>query len=116
MLKSACAALALLAAAPAAAPAAAQPAAQPASTARAPARLSVDTPIRDLIADPRTRAVLVKTMPGFVERMEAEPEVAQMFGGVSIADMVADPHVKGLTPEVLAKLDALLAKAQTPAP
>jgi hypothetical protein len=111
MLKSACAALALLAATPVVA---APPAPAGATTAKASARLTIDSPLRDLIGDPRTRAVIAKRMPGFAERMEAEPEVAQIFGGSSLSDMAVDPHVKGMTPEALAKIGAELAEAQKP--
>jgi hypothetical protein len=101
MLKSAVAALALLAAGPALA---APPAATPASAPKVPALLTVDTPLRDLIA--RARSVIGRDMSGFVERLESEPEVAQIFGGVSRTDMMSDPHATGLRPEVLAKIDA----------
>jgi hypothetical protein len=107
MLKSACAALALLAAGPAFA----QPAAVP-SAAASSALLTVDSTLNELILNPRTRPVIVRDMPGFVERLESEPEVAQIFGGVRLSDLAADPHVKGMTPEVLAKIGAQLAEAQ----
>ena len=101
MLKSACAALAQPA-----------PAAPPA--APAPALLTVDSTLKELILNPRTRPVIVRDMPGVVERMESEPEVEQMFGGVRLSDLPADPHVKGMTPEALAKIGAQLAEAQKP--
>ncbi len=109
MLKSVCASVALLVDIPAFAAPKAGPSAEAASPA---VLLTVDSPLHELIGDRRTRAVIVKHMPCLAERMESEPEVAQIFGGVSLTDMLADPHVKGLTPEVLAKLNAEFVQAQ----
>jgi hypothetical protein len=128
MLKSACAALALLAAAPAFAQPAA-PAPAPGSLAtRAPlasqatpsggglhtASLTVDSPLRDLVLDPRTRPVIEKHMPGFADRIETDPELAERFGGISLSGLQLDPHARGMTPAILARIGAELAEAQTP--
>jgi hypothetical protein len=112
MLKSAFAALALLVAGPALA--VPPPPAPPPPPATAP--LTVDTPLLDLVFDARTRPIIDKHMPGFAEKMESNPEIAQMFGGISLAGLQHDPHVKGMTPEALAKLGAELAEAQKTAP
>ena len=90
----------------------AEPADKP-ETAAAASRLSIDSTFSDLIADPRTAAVLKKRMPGFVERMQSDQELAAMFGGITVREMSYDEHhARGFTPEVLAKLEAELAAAQ----
>jgi hypothetical protein len=108
MLKSACAALALIAATPALA----QPAAPAPATAAAP--LTVDSPLRDLVLDPRTRPVIEKHMPGFADKLETDPELAERFGGISLSGLQLDPHVRGMTPAALARIGAELAEAQKP--
>jgi hypothetical protein len=112
MLKSACAALELLAAAPAfAAPAFAAPG--PVGTV-AEAPLTVDSTLRDLVLNPKTRPVIEKHMPGFPDRIETDPELAERFGGISLSGLQLDPHVQGMTPAGLAKIGAELAEAQRP--
>ncbi len=103
-------ALALAAAAPACAQSA--PPAQPIA---APARLSIDSTLDALAADPRTAAVLRRSMPGFLERMEESQDLHATFAGITLRQLSEDPHVRGMTPEVLQKLDALLAAAQAAA-
>ena len=98
-------ALALVAAAPALAQAPARPAVV----------LTVDSTLRDLVIDPRTRPVIARHMPGFPERIESDPQLAEMFGGITLSGLQHDPHVQGMTPEALAKLAAELAEAQKPA-
>jgi hypothetical protein len=110
MLKSACAALALLAAAPAVA----QPATPASSAVAMPGPLTVDSSLRDLVLDPRTRPVIEKHMPGFPDRIETDPELAERFGGISLSGLQLDPHVRGMTPAALAKIGAELAQAQRP--
>jgi hypothetical protein len=107
MLRAACAALALLAATPAFAQSAA-----PATVAPTAPTLTVDSPLRDLVLDPRTRPVIEKHMPGFPDRIETDPELAERFGGVSLSGLQLDPHVRGMTPAALAKIGAELAEAQ----
>lgn len=97
--------------------AAAEPADRAEPAAAAAPRLSIDSTFADLIADPRTAAVLRKRMPGFVERMQSDQELAAMFGGITVREMSYDEHhARGFTPEVLARLDAELAAAQEPSP
>jgi len=103
------AALALLSAAPAFADPAAD---AQAAAAKATAPLTVDSPLHDLISDPRTRPVIDKHMPGFAESMMSDPELLQRFGDISLSGLQNDPHVRGMTPEALAKLAAELADAQ----
>lgn len=113
MLKSACAAIALTTAALfAAAPALALPPSP--SLAATPAILTVDSTLRDLVLNPQTRPVIEKHMPGFPERIEGDPELAERFGGISLSGLQQDPHVRGMTPAVLEKIGAELAAAQRP--
>ncbi len=102
--------LAIAAALLLAAPAWGQPAPTPAS---APAKtLTVDSTLRELVLDPRTRKVIEAHMPGFAHRLESDPDVEGMFADISLAGMAKDPHAHGFTPEVLDKLAAELAEAQ----
>jgi len=95
--------------------AAAQPKPAPAATAPAEKKLTIDSTFFELIADPRTKAVLDKHMPGFTERMLGDQEIATMFGGVTLAGMAVDPdHGRMFTPEVLAMFTRELAAAQEP--
>jgi hypothetical protein len=102
--------LALVVAAPALAQAPAG-----AAPAKAAAVLTVDSTLRDLVLDPRTRPVIARHMPGFPERIESDPQLAEMFGGITLVGLQHDPHVQGMTPEALAKFAAELAEAQKPA-
>ncbi|HEY0651122.1 hypothetical protein [Phenylobacterium sp.] len=110
----------MLAAALAAGPAAGQtPPAKPAA-AKAPApkpKYTLETPIHELMEDPKMLAWLDKHFPGLSERM-SDPEVGTLFAGVSIQGLSIDPdHGRALTPEVMAKLAVSLEKAQAePAP
>lgn len=90
----------------------------PAFAAQPPAKpLTIDTPMREILADARTRAVIVKHMPGFAERLESEPEVMQIFGESSLDDLSKDPHTGGvITPAILEKFQAWLTEAQKPGP
>jgi hypothetical protein len=109
MFRSALVALALFAAAPAFAQ---SPAPAQASAPAAAQPLGVDTPLRELVLDPRTRPIIDKHLPGFADRMLSDSDVAGMFGGVSLAGLQHDPHIQGMTPEALAKIGAELAEAQ----
>ena len=81
------------------------------------AKYTLDTPIHELMEDPRTLAFLDRHFPGLSERMR-DPEVGTLFAGVSIQGLSIDPdHGRALTPEVMAKLAVALEKAQAePAP
>jgi len=102
MLKAVLIAAALLAAAPALAQV----------PAAAPAVLTVDSTLRDLVLNPQTRPIIEKHMPGFAERLESDPELAERFGGITLTGLQHDPHVQGMTPAALAKIGAELAEAQ----
>jgi hypothetical protein len=97
------------------APAAKASPAGPAATrpaAPAQAKYTLETPIHELMEDPRMLAWLDKHFPGLSERM-SDPEVGTLFAGVSIQGLSIDPdHGRALTPEVMAKLAASLEKAQ----
>lgn len=80
-----------------------------------PSKYTLETPIHDLMEDPKMLAWLDRHFPGLSERMQ-DPEVGTMFAGVSIYGLSIDPdHGRALTPEVMAKLKASLEKAQEPA-
>ena len=80
-------------------------------------KYTLDTPIHELMEDPRTLAFLDKHFPGLSERMR-DPEVGTIFAGVSIQGLSIDPdHGRALTPAVMAKLAVALEAAQAePAP
>jgi hypothetical protein len=88
------------------------------TAAAEPARpkATLDTPIHQLMEDPVTLAWLDQHFPGLSERMR-DPEVGTLFAGVSIRGLSIDPdHGRALTPEVMAKLEASLEKAQAAPP
>lgn len=83
----------------------AAPAAAPAQTpAAAAARPTVASPIKDLLGNPQTAAVLEKHLPG----ISAHPARAS-FEGMTLAEVapLSDGHV---TAEVIAAIDADLKK------
>ena len=90
-----------------------------AEPAKPPGRLGLDTPVVDLILDARTAKVIERRMPDFVDRMRRDAEFVDMIASSSLNDLSRDPHVRGLTPEVLARLRTELEAAQAegaPAP
>lgn len=74
--------------------------------------LTVDSTLRELVLDPRTRKVIEAHMPGFAQRLQTDPDIEGMFADISLAGMAKDPHARGFTPEVLAKLAAEIAEVQ----
>jgi hypothetical protein len=84
--------------------------------AEPPARLSADSTLMELAQNPVTASVLNKRMPGLVERLLENEEVATIFGGSTLRNLVVDPHFKGLTPAIVDKIDLELAAAQAAAP
>ena len=75
-------------------------------------KYTLETPIHDLMEDPKMLAWLDRHFPGLSERM-SDPEVGTLFAGVSIQGLSIDPdHGRALTPEVMAKLKVSLEKAQ----
>ena len=75
-------------------------------------KYTLETPIHDLMEDPKMLAWLNRHFPGLAERM-SDPEVGTLFAGVSIYGLSIDPdHGRALTPEVMAKLRVSMEKAQ----
>jgi hypothetical protein len=75
-------------------------------------KYTLDTPIHELMEDPKMLAWLDRHFPGLSERMR-DPEVGTLFAGVSIQGLSIDPdHGRALTPEVMAKLKVSIEKAQ----
>lgn len=75
-------------------------------------RLSAESTLMELAQNEATAAVLKKRMPGLVERLMENEESAQIFGGAKFRDLVTDPHFRGLTPEIVEKIDREFAAAQ----
>ncbi|HET9394551.1 MAG TPA: hypothetical protein VFO36_00735 [Nitrospiraceae bacterium] len=75
--------------------------------------LSIDTPVLQLIANPSTKVVLEKHLPKLVKRLAEDQEAAAFFGSSSPRELAADPHVRGITEEILNALQAELLAAQS---
>lgn len=84
---------------PAPAPATASAPAAPVATAK----FNLDTPVQDLVADPKAKAVLDADLPGL-----STHESYEMFKGMSLKQLASYAADK-LTPEVLAKTEKNLA-------
>ncbi|APR51430.1 hypothetical protein CA223_14030 [Sphingomonas koreensis] len=98
------AALAAVSLAPAAlAQTAPAPAAAAPATAAAAAKFNLDTPVQDLVADPKAKAVLDADLPGL-----STHESYEMFKGMSLKQLSSYAADK-LTPEILAKTEKNLA-------
>lgn len=89
-----------------AAPTAVLAAPPPPPAAAAHGKLGLDTPLSELMADPRTRKVMDRRLPG----LKDNPHYA-MIEGMSLREIAPMSEGK-LTPEVLAKIDAELQAAQ----
>jgi hypothetical protein len=74
--------------------------------------LSIDTPVLQLIADPTTKPMLEKHLPKLVKRLAEDQEAMSLLGSSSPRELAADPHVRGITDEVLKALQADLLAAQ----
>lgn len=98
------AALAAVSLAPAAlAQTAPAPAAAAPATAAAAAKFNLDTPVQDLVADPKAKAVLDADLPGL-----STHESYEMFKGMSLKQLSSYAADK-LTPEIPAKTEKNLA-------
>jgi hypothetical protein len=75
-------------------------------------RLTIDTPVLQLIANPSAKAVLEKHLPKLVQRLSDDQEAASFLGNSSPRELSADPHVRGITDEILKALQADLLAAQ----
>lgn len=71
--------------------------------ATAAAKFNLDTPIQDIVADPRAKAVLDADIPGITAH-----ESYEMFKGLSLKQLSSYAADK-LTPEILAKAEKNLA-------
>ena len=100
-----CAALAAVTLAPMAAAQTGNPPAAPATPAApaAAAKFNLDTPIQDIVADAKAKAVLDAELPGLTTH-----ESYEMFKGMSLKQLSGYAADK-LTPEVLAKTEKNLA-------
>ncbi|HSX55973.1 MAG TPA: hypothetical protein VLG14_11795 [Sphingomonas sp.] len=75
----------------------------PAPAAAAAAKFNLDTPVQDLVADAKAKAVLEANLPGI-----STHESYEMFKGMSLNQLSSYAADK-LTPEVLAKTQKELA-------
>lgn len=82
------------------------PAPAPAAPVAAPAKLGLDTPIEQLVANPKTKAVLDAELP----TLAAHPSF-ELFKAMSLRQLA--PMSQGaLTDEMLGKIEPKLAAAQ----
>jgi hypothetical protein len=75
-------------------------------------QLTIDTPVMQLIANPSTKPVLEKHLPKLVMRLSEDQEAVNFLGSSSPRELAADPHVRGITDEILKALQADLLAAQ----
>jgi hypothetical protein len=78
----------------------------------AESQLTIDTPVMQLLANPNTKAMLGKHLPKLVKRLTEDQEAASFLGSSSPRELAADPHVRGITDEILKALQADLLAAQ----
>jgi hypothetical protein len=90
------------------APAPAAPAPAPATSAPAKA-LSIDSTVKELLDDARSRAILNTHVPLIVEHAPEYPDIYPMTFR-ALAAMTEAQTMAGLTPDVLKKIEAELAK------
>ena len=76
------------------------------------APMSVDTPILDLLQDPRTRPVVERHLPQLAKKLQEDQSAAEFLGNSTVRELSADPHVRGITEEILTRLRADLLAAQ----
>ena len=101
-------ALTLMIAAPALAQTAAP--AAPATAPTAPAKaLSIDSTVKELLDDARTRAILTTHVPLIVEHAPEYPDIYPMTFR-ALAAMTEAQTMAGLTPDALKKIEAEIAK------
>ena len=75
-----------------------------AALAVTPAKLTTDSNVGELLADPRAKAIVLKYAPGLI----GGPEVA-LIANVPFKQLAQYPQTK-VTPDMLTKIDADLAK------
>jgi hypothetical protein len=76
-------------------------------------QLTIDTPVMQLLANPSTKLVLEMRLPNLVKRLSEDQEAADFLGSSSPRELAADPHVRGITDELLKALQADLLAAQS---
>jgi hypothetical protein len=76
--------------------------------------LTIDTPVLQLLANPQTRPVVEKRLPQLAKRLLEDQEAVAFLGSSSPRELAADPHVRGITDELLKALQADLLSAQEP--
>ena len=74
--------------------------------------LTIDTPVLQLIENATTKPVLEKHLPRLVKSLTEDQQAAEMFGTSSLRELSVDPHVRGITEEMLKTLQADLLAAQ----
>jgi hypothetical protein len=74
--------------------------------------LSIDTPILELLENPRTRPVIERHLPQLAKRMQEDSFAAELLGASSPRELAIDPHVRGITEATLKTIQADLAAAQ----
>ena len=82
------------------------PQAQPSPSQAQP--LGVDSTIGALLEDPRTRAVVDRHLPN----LAANPQI-DVIRAWSLRQLATNPHVRGMSPELLTQIQAELAAAQS---
>ena len=82
------------------------------SSYAAESTLTIDTPVMQLLANPQTRPVVEKRLPQLAKRLIEDQEAAAFLGSSSPRELAADPHVRGITEEILKALQADLLAAQ----
>lgn len=75
-------------------------------------QLTIDTPVMQLLANPQTRPAVEKRLPQLAKRLLDDQEAAAFLGSSSPRELAADPHVRGITDEILKALQADLLAAQ----
>jgi hypothetical protein len=75
--------------------------------------LTIDTPVLELLANPQTRPAVEKRLPQLAKRLLEDQDAATLLGSSSPRELAADPHVRGITDELLKALQADLLAAQS---
>ncbi len=75
-------------------------------------QLTIDTPVMQLLANPSTKPVIEKHLPQLAKRLLEDQQAVEMLGSSSPRELGADPHVRGITDDMLKALQADLLAAQ----
>jgi hypothetical protein len=82
------------------------------ATGAASQPMSIDTPILELLLNATTRPVVEKHLPRLAERLLNDASAAELLGASSPRELALDPHVRGITDEMLKQLQVDLDAAQ----